>query len=71
MSKLLVEVDDDLLAIAANKLGTTTKKETINAALAQVIDLRGDNEPSDQFRRITRRVGRQLSETSREEMWRH
>ena len=71
MSKLLVEVDDDLLAIAANKLGTTTKKETINAALAQVIDLRSDLESSDQFRRITRRVGRQLSETSREEMWRH
>lgn len=70
MSKLLVEVDDDLLAIAANKLGTTTKKETINAALAQVIDLRSDNEPSDRFRHVTRRVGRQLSETSREEMWR-
>jgi Arc/MetJ family transcription regulator len=71
VSKLLVEVDDDLLAVAANKLGTSTKKETINAALAHVIDLRDDHEASDRFRRVTRRVGRQLSETPREEMWRH
>jgi Arc/MetJ family transcription regulator len=71
VSKLLVEVDDDLLAVAANKLGTTTKKATINAALAQAIDLRSEGQSSDRFRRVTRRVGRQLSETSREEMWRH
>ena len=71
MSKLLVDVDDELLAVAANKLGTTTKKDTINTALAQVIDVRDDRPASERFRRITRHVGRQLSEVSREEMWRH
>ena len=70
MSKLLVDVDDELLAIAANKLGTTTKKDTINRALAQVIDLRDDHPAAERFKSVTRLVGRQLSEVSRDEMWR-
>jgi Arc/MetJ family transcription regulator len=36
MAKLLVEVDDEALAEAAALLGTKTKKETVNAALAEV-----------------------------------
>jgi Arc/MetJ family transcription regulator len=36
MAKLLVEVDDDALAEAADLLGTRTKKDTVNAALAEV-----------------------------------
>jgi Arc/MetJ family transcription regulator len=70
MSKLLVDVDDELLAIAASKLGTTTKKDTINTALAQVVDLREDPPARERFRRITQHVGRQLAEISREDMWR-
>lgn len=36
MAKLLVEVDDEALAEAAELLGTKTKKDTVNAALAEV-----------------------------------
>lgn len=40
MSKLLVEVDDDALAEAAEILGTTTKKDTVNTALLAVAERR-------------------------------
>ncbi|MFC8528428.1 type II toxin-antitoxin system VapB family antitoxin [Nocardia sp. NPDC057227] len=36
MSKLLIEVDDDALAEAQQLLGTSTKKDTVNAALVEV-----------------------------------
>lgn len=36
MSKLLIEVDDEALAEAQRLLGTTTKKDTVNAALVEV-----------------------------------
>jgi Arc/MetJ family transcription regulator len=36
MTKTLVNVDDDLLQLARRILGTTTKKDTINAALREV-----------------------------------
>ncbi|WP_455360139.1 type II toxin-antitoxin system VapB family antitoxin [Streptomyces sp. SYSU K21746] len=36
MSKLYVEVDDDVLSEAASVLGTTTKQDTINAALYEL-----------------------------------
>lgn len=37
MTKTLVDIDDDLLAQAAAELGTTTKKDTVNAALSEVV----------------------------------
>ncbi|WP_030548146.1 type II toxin-antitoxin system VapB family antitoxin [Streptomyces albus] len=40
MSKLLVEVDDDALAEAAEILGTATKKDTVNTALLEVARFR-------------------------------
>jgi Arc/MetJ family transcription regulator len=36
MNRTLIDVDDDALAGAARELGTTTKVETINRALAEV-----------------------------------
>ena len=36
MTKTPVEIDDDLLAAAADVLGTRTKKDTVNAALREV-----------------------------------
>jgi Arc/MetJ family transcription regulator len=36
----LVDVDDTVLAAAAAELGTTTKKDTVNAALAFVASRR-------------------------------
>ncbi|MCM1946560.1 MULTISPECIES: type II toxin-antitoxin system VapB family antitoxin [Streptomyces] len=37
MSVTNVDVDDDVLAEAAKLLGTTTKKDTINTALEEVV----------------------------------
>jgi Arc/MetJ family transcription regulator len=38
MTKMLIEIDDDALAAAQRSLGTKTKKETVNRALAEVTD---------------------------------
>jgi Arc/MetJ family transcription regulator len=37
MSRTLIDIDDDLLAQAADILGTGTKKDTVNGALAEVV----------------------------------
>lgn len=37
MSKTLIDIDDDLLAKASAHLGTETKKDTVNRALALVV----------------------------------
>jgi len=37
MTKILVDVDDTLLADAMELLGTKTKKETINIALSEIV----------------------------------
>lgn len=34
--KTMIDIDDDALKAAARELGTTTKKDTVNAALAFV-----------------------------------
>lgn len=38
--KTLIDIDDESLALAAAELGTTTKKDTVNAALAFVVQRR-------------------------------
>ena len=38
MTKILVDVDDDALAEAAELLGTTTKKDTVNTALRETVE---------------------------------
>lgn len=40
MTKTLVDIDDALLADVAEQLGTKTKKDTVNAALAEVLRVR-------------------------------
>lgn len=35
VTKMLIDIDDDALAEAAEILGTTTKKDTVNAALRE------------------------------------
>jgi Arc/MetJ family transcription regulator len=37
--KTLIDVDDDTLAAAKEVLNTTTKKDTVNAALVEVVAL--------------------------------
>ena len=39
--KTMIDLDDESLALAAKELGTTTKKDTVNAALAFVAGRRG------------------------------
>jgi Arc/MetJ family transcription regulator len=36
MTRTLVDIDDDALQAAAAQLGTTTKVETVNRALAEI-----------------------------------
>ncbi|MCO5993991.1 type II toxin-antitoxin system VapB family antitoxin [Actinoallomurus rhizosphaericola] len=37
MTKILVDVDDDALAAAAEVLGTRTKRDTVNTALRDTV----------------------------------
>ncbi|MET8775551.1 type II toxin-antitoxin system VapB family antitoxin [Nocardia sp. NPDC050713] len=38
--KTMIDLNDEALALAAKELGTTTKKDTVNAALEFVADRR-------------------------------
>lgn len=40
VSRTTIDIDDDSLDAAARELGTTTKVDTVNAALAYVVDRR-------------------------------
>jgi Arc/MetJ family transcription regulator len=44
VSKTLIDIDDDLLAQSQEILGTTTKKDTVNAALREVVRLKAVRE---------------------------
>jgi Arc/MetJ family transcription regulator len=50
MSRTLIDTNDEALDRAAQLLGTTTKKDTVNAALAQVIALNARREFLDDAR---------------------
>jgi Arc/MetJ family transcription regulator len=39
MAKTLIEIDEQYLAAAQRELGTTTKQDTVNTALRQVVAL--------------------------------
>ncbi|MFF1557308.1 type II toxin-antitoxin system VapB family antitoxin [Streptomyces sp. NPDC058279] len=36
MAKTVIDINEEALALAAEALGTTTKKDTVNAALAEI-----------------------------------
>ncbi|MEV7656400.1 type II toxin-antitoxin system VapB family antitoxin [Streptomyces anulatus] len=38
MSRTVIDLDDEALAAAAIELGTTTKRETVNTALREVVE---------------------------------
>jgi Arc/MetJ family transcription regulator len=40
MAKTVIDLDDEALAEAARVLGTTSKKDTVNAALREIVDRR-------------------------------
>lgn len=37
MSRTVIDLDDDLLAQVAKTLGTTTKKDTVNGAMREIL----------------------------------
>jgi len=43
MSRTVIDVDEDALAFAQQQLGTTTKRDTINRALAITAGLSADD----------------------------
>ncbi|MGH3518858.1 MAG: type II toxin-antitoxin system VapB family antitoxin [Haloechinothrix sp.] len=47
MARTTIDVDDETLAVAARELGTTSKVETVNAALAYVANRRKRAEAFD------------------------
>ena len=38
MSRTVIDLDDDALEAAARELGTTTKRDTVNSALREIVD---------------------------------
>lgn len=40
MTRTVIDLDEDLLADVAKALGTSTKKETVNTALREVLEYR-------------------------------
>ncbi|MGY4098645.1 type II toxin-antitoxin system VapB family antitoxin [Nocardia sp. R16R-3T] len=40
MARTVIDVDDEALAEAARYLGTSTKRDTVNAALHEIVDRR-------------------------------
>lgn len=51
MSRTLIDTNDELLERAQKVLGTGTKKDTVNAALAQVVALNARRQFLDDARR--------------------
>lgn len=47
MTKTLVDIDDELLEAAREALGTSTKKDTVNAALREVIAMQRRSQAAD------------------------
>jgi len=65
MSRTVIDLDDDALEAAAKLLGTSTKRDTVNAALREIVTrnrrLRSLHEPqdvTDQGAQAGRRAGR-------------
>ncbi|MFI9642532.1 type II toxin-antitoxin system VapB family antitoxin [Micromonospora sp. NPDC051925] len=47
MSRIIIDIDDELLVAAAKIFGTTTKKATVNAALKAAVDRQRRREFAD------------------------
>ena len=52
MTRTLIDVDDTALAAVAQYLGTTTKRDTVNAALHEIIDRRRRAEAISRMREM-------------------
>ncbi|MEV0640123.1 type II toxin-antitoxin system VapB family antitoxin [Streptomyces sp. NPDC050619] len=52
MSRTVIDLDDEALAEAARHLGTSTKKDTVNAALREIADRRRRAAAVERMRRM-------------------
>ena len=68
MTKTLVDVDDEALALAMAHYGTSVKREAINRALREVAERR--IQETDDLEAWVTEVGRRLDETDWRPAWR-
>jgi Arc/MetJ family transcription regulator len=70
VTRTLVDIDDAVLARAAAKLGTTTKKDTVNRALElAAADTDADEQDQRRFRGFAGRSAERMAEIDWDEAW--
>jgi Arc/MetJ family transcription regulator len=70
ITRTLVDIDDSLLARAAAKLGTVTKKDTVNRALElAAAEDEADHDARQRFRDFARRSAERMADIDWEEAW--
>jgi Arc/MetJ family transcription regulator len=70
ITRTLVDIDDGLLARAAAKLGTATKKDTVNRALELAAsDSEADRLWQQLFREFAERTASRMAEIDWEQAW--
>ena len=70
MAKTLIDVDDALLEAARDVLGTSTKKDTINTALREVVAARARSEAALKLIEWGQR-NEPWDDSIRDRAWRH
>lgn len=69
-TRTLVDIDDSLLARAAAKLGTSTKKDTVNRALElAAADDEADRQARQRFGEFARRSAARMAEVDWDQAW--
>ena len=66
MTKILVDVNDAMLAEAMELLGTTTKKDTVNLALEEVVARLRRSRAADELFALVSSGGLDFSELEKE-----
>jgi Arc/MetJ family transcription regulator len=70
VTRTLVDIDDGVLARAAAKLGTTTKKDTVNRALElAAADSEADEQDQLRFRDFANRTAERMAEIDWDQAW--
>ena len=70
MAKTLIDVDDALLEAARDVLGTSTKKDTVNTALREVVAARARSEAALKLVEWGQR-NEPWDDSIRDRAWRH
>lgn len=70
ITRTLVDIDDGLLARAAAKLGTATKKDTVNRALElAAAEDEADRQTQQRFRDFARRSAARMADVDWDQAW--